>query len=175
MPEVARLSETEQLRQFMIGSLRLGIHNKASSVSAMNELRRLKQNDIIGKKVVCVYQKEGARLGRFQNTLTFVRLDTDVIFGLDALRDPDPDKPLEIWSALYEDAFSVVLSIDREPGLTAPIKSLVYAEHFANGVGILLENDFVLTIIIGEFDMGYTFYRPSEQFRKYKIIKIADI
>jgi len=66
-----------------------------------------------------------------------------------------------------------VLSIKKERNLDSRIKTIVFAEHFCNGTAILLENDFVLTIRIGEFSGRCSFYLPSEQFRNYVEMKIA--
>ena len=134
---------------------------------------QLNKTDVLGRKIVRVYQKAGKKVGRFQNRLIFIHLDNDIIFSLSELRDPEEDVPLKIQRCMPDNTWVPVISIDKDPNLDSPIKAIVSAPHFADSTAILLDNDFVLTIGIGEFDMGCSFYLPSEQFRVYSILTIA--
>lgn len=141
--------------------------------TATNVTKRLTKNDIIGRKILRVYEIKGPRVERFQPREIFVHLDNEIIFDMDSIRDPKLDQPLNIQGAEYKKSFVTVLSIDKDPNLNSPIKSIVFAEHFENGSAILLENDFILTVGVGEFGMGHLFYLPSEEFRKYTAMEIA--
>jgi hypothetical protein len=140
----------------------------------MNDKTKLTSNDILGRKVVCVYELKLDRVGRFQNGLTFVQLDSGVLFNLDALKDPKPNEPLSIWSCDREKAFVPVLSIENEPNLDSPIKAIIFAAQFVNSTAILLENNYILTINIGEYTMGYTFYPETPEFCNFAAMKIAE-
>jgi hypothetical protein len=140
----------------------------------MNNKKRLAKADIIGRKIDSVYEIKLNRVGRFHPRLTFVRLNNELIFDMDSIRDPESEEPLNIWSADYQKALPQVLSKDKDPSLDSPIKSIVFAEHFENGGAILPENDFVLTIGVGEFGMGYIFYLPSVEFRNHVTMEVAD-
>jgi hypothetical protein len=147
--------------------------------------KQLTKDDIIGKKIIYVYEKKTEKIERFQKRMVFVRLSDDVFFNLDQLRYPEPGKPLTIWSCDYEKSFIPALSLEspsrlrslimakeqlsgrrdfkHEPNLDSPIKAIISCEYFDIDTAILLENGFVLTIGIGEFDMGYDFDKFSEK------------
>ena len=103
----------------------------------------------------------------------YAELDNGVIFDLDSIRDPDPNQPLKIPAADYSKAFAPVLRARHEPNLDANIKAIVLADHFVNGTAILLTNDFVVAVNVGEFNMGHVFYLPSPELRRYKEMTIA--
>ena len=136
--------------------------------------KRLTGTDIIGKKIRCVYEKATEKTGRFQNRLTFVRLDNDVLVNLDEIRYPKKDKALVLWDSDYENSFVQVLSIERDPNLDSPVKAIIFNEGFDINVAILLENDFVLTVAIGEFDMGYDFHLAGEAERQSDVITLEN-
>ena len=140
----------------------------------MNKKEQLTEGDIIGRKIISVYEKKLERIKRFQNGLTFVRLDSGNIFCLDEIRDPNKDELLNVWGCGHEKGFTEVLSIKKEPNLDSPIKAIVFADYFINSTAILLENDFVLTVDIGEFEAWYGFRRPPAELRNYVIMKIAN-
>ena len=124
--------------------------------------RQLAATDIIGKKIVSVYEKAIEKTERFQNRLIFVRLDNDVLFDIADIRYPKKDTALVLRSCDYERSFVPALSIKKNPDLDSPIKAIISNESFAIEAAILLENEFVLTIGIGEFDMGHDFHRYSK-------------
>jgi hypothetical protein len=76
-----------------------------------NDRKQLTRDDILGRKMITVYEEKGSRVGRFKNSLTFVHLDNGTIFNLDELRDPEKDQPLTISSCGYKKTFVPVLSI----------------------------------------------------------------
>lgn len=139
----------------------------------MNTRKRLTATEIIGKKIVSVYEKKTKKVDRFQNRMTFVQLENGAIFNLDTLRYPKDKVALEILSCGHEKSFESVLSAIKNINLNSAIKAIVYSNEFDIDVALLLENDFVLTVGIGEFDMGYSFYKPSEKFRNYTLLQIA--
>ncbi len=139
----------------------------------MKKGKRLRGEDILGKRIASVYEKKLEKTGRFQNRLTFVRLSNAATFCLDELRFPQKGAPLKVWSCDPDKPFTEVLSIKKEPRLDSPIKAIVFCEHFDIDTAILLENEFILTIGVGEFDMGYSFYKLPKEYSNNIPLKIA--
>jgi len=95
---------------------------------------------------------------------------------LDQFHDAEKDAILDLWSCDYEESFVPILDLEKEPNLDSPIKAIIFRERLdvsANNTAILLENEFILTIRIGEFDMGHKFFKPSPEFRNGIPLKIA--
>jgi hypothetical protein len=133
----------------------------------MEETKHLTRRDIIGRKIVAAYHEDLGVEDRFHHRNLVVRLDNGLLFNWDEIYDIKIDQPLIIKPRDFKETYIPMLSIEKDKDLDSPIKALITSEWFTVDVGVLLENGFVLTLGIAEYQSYYDFHRPSEKSRDY--------
>ena len=140
----------------------------------MNDEIKLSGTEIIGRRIVAIYHEDLRLVKRFQDRRVIVRLESGLFFCLDDFKDNKRDKTITIFVWQFKPTFLQVLSIEKEKNLDSPIKALVSCDTFDIEGAVLLENEYVITQGIAEFQAFYEFYRPSEKDRNYTELEIVD-